>query len=75
MNVGIFALYDILDDGVKRRFTKVVSINAAADMTEGIERSGVGDNYVIAILQAKSHPSGFGQRGFIVCDEIARYLI
>ena len=49
VNVGILAVDDVLDDGVERWFAEVVSVDAAADMAEGIERSGVGDGDVIAV--------------------------
>ena len=52
-----------------------MSINAATDMTEGIERIGMRDNDVIAVLQAKSPPGGLGKRRFVMRDEVAGDLI
>ena len=51
MNVGILAVHDVLDDGVERGLAQRVAINAAADVTEGIERAGVGHDDAIPIRQ------------------------
>src|SRR6516162_236018 len=75
MNVGIFAVDDVLDDGMARRFAEAVPINAAANMTERIERREMGHDDAVAIHQSKPRPSGFGQRGLIVPDQVARRMI
>src|SRR5262245_46178780 len=75
MNVGILAVNYVLDDGMARRFAEAVSINAAANMTERIERGEMGHDDAVAIHQSKPRPSGFGQRGLIVPDQVARRVI
>ena len=50
MDVGIFAADDILDDRMKGRLAKIVSIDAATHMTQRIERIGMCDSDTIAVL-------------------------
>ena len=57
------------------RFAEIVAIDAAAHMTERIERSGMGDGDAIAIRQPEPRPGGFGQRRFVMRDQIAGRLI
>ena len=49
MDVGVFAADDILDDRVKGRLAEIVSINAAANVTQRVEGIGMCDSDPIAI--------------------------
>jgi hypothetical protein len=50
MDIGVFAPDNIRDDRVKGRLAKIVSINAAANVTQRIDGIGMCDSDPIAIL-------------------------
>ena len=75
MNVGVFAVDDIRDDGPQSRFAQRFAVDAAAHLTQGVDGVGVADADDVAILQTKPQPSGLGERRFVMGDEIGRDLV
>ena len=41
MNVGIFTIDDVSDDGMQRRLAEFMAVDATAYVAEGVERSGM----------------------------------
>src|SRR5579862_1951531 len=75
MDIGILAVDDVLNDGVKRRFAKLMTIDAAAHMTERIERTRVGDDDAVAILELQPAPGRLGEGSLVMGDEVAGRMI
>ena len=75
MNIGVFAVDHIRDDGPQSRFAQLFAVDAAAHLTLGFDRIGVADVDDPAILQTKSQPSRLGERRFVTGDEIGRDLV
>ena len=75
MNVRIFAVHDILDDGMERGLAEIVPIDAAAHVTERVERSRMPDRDAAAIGQAEPCPGGFGQCRLVRRDQVAGRLV
>ncbi len=75
VDVGIFPVHDVLNDGVERGLAEIVAVDAAADVTERIERPRMHHGDAVALFHAKPKPGGLGQSRLIVRDEIAGRLV
>ena len=75
MNIGVLSVHDVSNDGVERGFAEVMAVNAAADMTEGVEGCGMGDSDAIPLARPKPRPSRLRQGGLVMRDQVAGCLV